>query len=60
MSRPSVSLPIPNAVTNTSYNQANQMLSFASTGPHRALHPPEFWGPFPPGSPGVPPSGPES
>jgi YD repeat-containing protein len=28
MQRPSVTLPSPNTVTNTSYNSANQMLSF--------------------------------
>ena len=28
MNRPSVNLPTPNPVTNTSYNEANQMLSF--------------------------------
>ncbi len=28
MNRPSVNLPMPNAVSNTSYNSANQMLSF--------------------------------
>ena len=28
MDRPSVNLPLPNAASNTSYNEANQMLSF--------------------------------
>ena len=28
MNRPSVNLPLPNSVSNTSYNEANQMLSF--------------------------------
>ena len=38
MNRPSVSLPLPNAVTSTSYNEANQMLTFnASTSSARAM-----------------------
>jgi len=32
MNRPAVNLPLPNTVTNTSYNQANQMLTFQPAG----------------------------
>ncbi len=37
MNRPSVPLPLPNAVTSITFNEANQMLTFASTGSARSM-----------------------